>query len=143
MYFLLPVSLEYRGTEAMVYQPMHLITVVLLVSNCLTQQLYTVRFQTPRQGTELHILHTKVDQPSRFSQHSSVPTWHTLPPTLNFPAQGLGCPSPRTLPYIVQTFCALSLSLFPSPSPPSLPLATPLALVLGASEFPLINLPSV
>ena len=39
-----------------------------------------------RQGAEMHILHTKADLTSRFSQHPSVPTWHTLPLTLNFPA---------------------------------------------------------
>jgi hypothetical protein len=42
--------------------------------------------------TEGQILQTKADLASRFSQHSSVPTWHTLPPTLNFPAKGLGLP---------------------------------------------------
>lgn len=31
-----------------------------------------------------------IDLGSRFSQHLPVATWHTLPPTLNFPAQRLG-----------------------------------------------------
>jgi hypothetical protein len=35
------------------------------------------------------------DLASRFSQHPSVCTWHILPTTLNYLAQGLGCPSPR------------------------------------------------
>jgi hypothetical protein len=37
-------------------------------------------------------------------QGSSVPIWHNLPLTLNFPAQGLGYSSPRALPHITQTF---------------------------------------
>lgn len=45
--------------------------------------------------TEVHILHIKTDLASRFSQYPSVRTWQTPPPTLNFPAQCLGYPSPR------------------------------------------------
>ena len=32
-----------------------------------------------------------IDLGSRFSQHLSVPIWHTLSPTLTFSALGLGC----------------------------------------------------
>lgn len=39
---------------------------------------------------EMHVLHTKVDLASRFSQSPSVPTWHTSPSTMNCAAQGLG-----------------------------------------------------
>jgi len=42
--------------------------------------------------TTVHILYIKVDPTSRFSHHPSVPTWHILSPTLNFPALGLSCP---------------------------------------------------
>jgi hypothetical protein len=35
--------------------------------------------QTPGQGTEVHILHTKADLTPRFSQHPSVPSQHSLP----------------------------------------------------------------
>ena len=54
----------------------------------------------------------------QFSQHPSVPTWYTLPPTLNFPAQGWTDLPPEALPYIIQTFCllVLSCSLFSSSS---------------------------
>lgn len=44
-----------------------------------------VWFQMPRNESEVHNLHTKADLTSRFSQHPSVTTWHTLPLTINFP----------------------------------------------------------
>lgn len=40
------------------------------------------------------------------------PTWHTLPPNLNFPAQGLGCPSPAE---VTQIFAWFPLPLPPPP----------------------------
>lgn len=40
------------------------------------------------------------------------PTWHTLPPNLNFPAQGLGCPSPAE---VTQIFAWSPLPLPPPP----------------------------
>jgi hypothetical protein len=74
-------------------------------------------FWTLGQGAEVCILHIKADLPSRFSQHPSVPTRHTLSPTLNFPAQGTNYPSPRDFslynPDILRTLSlSLSLSLF-------------------------------
>ena len=66
------------------------------------------------QGTEVHILHTKADLASSFSQNPSVPTWHTL-----FPALGLGCPPPRCSslynPDVIVALCILSLFLSLSP----------------------------
>ena len=58
----------------------------------------TSRFiSNPGQGTEVHILHTIEDLASRFSHNLSVPTWHSLPTTLTFPAQELGFPSPQSV----------------------------------------------
>lgn len=44
---------------------------------------------TPGQGTEVRVLHTKLDLPSRLSQHPQSLPGMPYPPTLNFPAQGL------------------------------------------------------
>jgi hypothetical protein len=85
-------------------------------------------FRPQDKGAEVHILHLKAALASRFSQHPSVPTWHSKASTLNFPAQGLGCPSPKVLPYIIQTFCA-----FP---PPFLhPMAIPLGQLPNKLNF--------
>jgi hypothetical protein len=123
------------------------------------------------QGTEVHILHIKADLASRFSQHPSVvPTWLTLPLTLNFPAQGGWAALPLEVPpYTMQIFLSLPLSLFPTPSPPlslppppplllfslclqaflsfcfpstPAPIVTPLASIFGASELTRQQLPN-
>lgn len=53
-----------------------------------------VLFQTQGQRTEVHTYFTyQSDLASRFFQYPSVPTWHALPPTMNFPAKCLGFPS--------------------------------------------------
>lgn len=102
----------------------------------------------PRTKSWVAHLNTKADLAYRFSQNHSVPTWQTLPSTLNFPAQGLGCHSPRSssiynpdiLFNLLPSLSLLSLSLhvfFFSFSPPillSLPMATSLVLFLGTSE---------
>ena len=105
-------------------------------------------FQTQGQGTEVHILHTKADLASRFSQHPSVPTWHTLPPTLNFPAQGFGLPFlncilqtfwplffPLPLLFPLLSLCMHVLSLFLFPLCLLSPLGDFLTKVLGISEL--------
>ena len=69
---------------------------------------------------EVHILHIKVDLTPRFSQHPSVPAWHTLTPTLNFPAQGQRCPFPESLLPIQSRYFDSSFSLH-VPRLPSLP----------------------
>ena len=112
-------------------------------------------FQILGQGTEMLILHTKADLASRFSQHPSVPTWHTLPPNPELSSQGLGCPChPEAPPYIIQSFgslYSLLLSLFslcvPIPFRPSSPWWLPWPQSLGPvnlpeSSFP-INLPLI
>ena len=87
----------------------------------------------PGQGTEVRILHIKADLTSRFSQHPAVSFWHILSPTLNFPAQELGCPSPRgSSLYHPDILASLLLSLS---SMPSFPKATSLALAFGVSEL--------
>lgn len=116
-----------------------------------------VWFQTQGQGTEVHMLHTKAELVSKFSQHPSSPTWHILPPTLNFPALELGLPFPRRLfptlsRHLVShthllpfTLCACTLSLFLFPFPtPSLTMVTPLVSFLRPSELahPREQLPS-
>jgi hypothetical protein len=110
-------------------------------------------FHPRTSGTEVHILHIKADLASRFSQHLSVPTCHTLTPTLNFTTPGQGCPSPEALSYIIQAFWLLLLPL----SSPSLlsALSLPFSLhgnspglgplwpaISTESSFP-INLPSI
>jgi hypothetical protein len=52
------------------------------------EYLRLVLFQTQDKGLSCKTLHTKADLAFRFSQHPSVPTWHTPPSTQNFPAQG-------------------------------------------------------
>lgn len=116
-----------------------------------------VWFQIQGLGTQVHILHIKESLASRFSQHSSVPIWHTLPPNLNFAAQGLCCPSPRGsslynpiilgLPSLFSCSSQLSLGaspfLFLSPSYPFSPqMLTSLASVLGATELSWEQLPN-
>lgn len=56
-----------------------------------------VRFWTPGQGTEGHILHIKADLASRFSQHPSVPTWYTLLPILELSSPDTWLPFPKRL----------------------------------------------
>lgn len=83
-----------------------------------------VWFWTTEQVNEVHILPIKADLASRFCQHPSA--YLAL---LNFPVQGLGCPSPRgSFLYntdILVSLCSLSPSLcmffffFSSPLPPS------------------------
>lgn len=101
----------------------------------------------------MHMLHTKADLASWFSQDPLVPNWHILPPTVNFTEWGgLGCPCPRG-PSIYNADISVSLSLvsalffslprrpflFPpygdSSSSP-LPMVTSLPFVLEASELP-------
>lgn len=53
-------------------------------------------------------LHTKADLATMFSQHPSVPSWHTPPSTLDWTTL-----PPRALLDIIQTFWSLS-PLFPS-----------------------------
>ena len=52
-------------------------------------------FWTRGWGIAVFILHIKPDLASRFSHHPSGLSWHTVPPTLNFPVQELGCSSTR------------------------------------------------
>jgi hypothetical protein len=83
-----------------------------------------------------YILHTKADLASRFSQHPSVPNGHTLPPTLNFPVQGLGCSSPRGS-SLYNPDVLVSPLLYPLLSPSTIlpsPMVTSLALVLETSQ---------
>jgi len=111
-------------------------------------------FQILWQEVVVHIFQIKADLASRFSQHPSVPTWHTPSLTVNFPAQKdwAGLTFLRPLCYISQTFWFLLLLLplllsplffsmcmyFLScsfPSPLSLPIATSLASFLGTNEL--------
>lgn len=57
-----------------------------------------VWFQTWRQKTEVHILHTKADLASMFSRHPSVPTWHTCPQPWTFQSRGWAALPPRLFP---------------------------------------------
>jgi hypothetical protein len=57
----------------------------------------TVWFWNPGQGTEVHILHIKADLASRFFQHPSVPTWHTLPPSPKLSSTRARLPFPQRL----------------------------------------------
>ena len=68
------------------------------------------------EGNKVHILHNKAVLASRFSHHPNIfsPYLAYPAPNLNFPDQGLGCPSPRGSPYIIQTFFISSLFSFPS-----------------------------
>lgn len=58
------------------------------------------------QGTKVHILHTKADLASGFSQHILVPTWHILPLLL-----GVGSPLYKLS---ILVFLVPSLSSFSS-----------------------------
>lgn len=72
-----------------------------------------VWFLIPGEGAEVHILHNKADLTSRFSHRPSVPTWHALPPILNFPAQELDVFPPEALCYITQMFLPFFLTPLP------------------------------
>jgi len=74
----------------------------------------------PGQMAELHILHTRGDLTSKFSQHLSVPTcyrhgWHTHSSPLIFASWASS--TPEALSYIIPTVCSLSLSPCPHLSP--------------------------
>lgn len=83
-----------------------------------------------RQGTEVHSLHIIADL-ARFSHHPSILTRHTLPPTLNFTAQRLGCSPSRG-----SSLCSPDVLLLPvfffcvnMPLSSPIPMVTSLALI--------------
>jgi hypothetical protein len=81
-----------------------------------TKSFYSCWFQT--QTRDRGVYFTNQSRPGlQVLPAPSLLIWHILPPTLNFSAQRLGCPSHRglTLPSIIQTFL----------SPPPLPLSSP------------------
>lgn len=106
----------------------------------LETSLVLARISLPKTGFRGIFLYTKVDLASRFFQHPSVPKWHTLPWTLNFPAQGLICPSLEALCFCIwflsphPSFGAHFLS-FSSPSPLCFPMVTSLTSFLRAIKL--------
>ena len=105
-------------------------------------------FQILGKEIEVHISHIKADLASRFSQYPPVPTWHTS--SQPWTIQHGGWATLLSEPYIIKTFCNLSLSLcilfslslslslsLPPSLSPSLPPSLPPSLlcVCGAALF--------
>lgn len=86
------------------------------------------------QTAEMHILHTKLDLTSRFSQFLPVTEHggHIWPSVLKFPAKGLGLPSPEALLYKADILVSL-LSLYTLSLPLPLSIHCPMATSLTSS----------